>query len=214
MNYNIKVPRFGQSLVEFTLVEIITAVNEHIKEGQEVVLLESDKSIHPVVAETQGVVHEIYKSVGERVIEGDLLLTLVRCERGDYENCDGRPKSESILRAESLVLREMRLEDIENCRKIWTEHQRLATGRRVPSTCEKVDFKNWLLANEHQPSIVCENVDQKVCGWGVIHRFEGSPLTRGQTGVVSVYVEDPESKASPAVLIMRHLLRSAMESRM
>jgi acetyl-CoA carboxylase biotin carboxyl carrier protein len=57
--------------------KILVQVNDQIKEGQDVVILESMKMEIPIVAETKGIVKSIKINEGDFVNDGDELIELI-----------------------------------------------------------------------------------------------------------------------------------------
>jgi acetyl-CoA carboxylase biotin carboxyl carrier protein len=57
--------------------KILVQVNDQIKEGQDVVILESMKMEIPIVAEKKGIVKSIKINEGDFVNDGDELIELI-----------------------------------------------------------------------------------------------------------------------------------------
>lgn len=57
--------------------KILVQVNDQIKEGQDVVILESMKMEIPIVAEKEGIVKSVKITEGDFVNDGDELMELI-----------------------------------------------------------------------------------------------------------------------------------------
>ena len=71
----IKVPDIGDfEAVE--IIEVLVAVGDSVEENQDILTLESDKAAMEIPSSHKGVVKNIKVSVGEKIAQGDLILTL------------------------------------------------------------------------------------------------------------------------------------------
>ena len=59
-----------------TLINVLVQVGDDVKEGQDIVVLESMKMEVPLQAEADGKVVEIKGAIGDFVNEGDVILVL------------------------------------------------------------------------------------------------------------------------------------------
>lgn len=59
-----------------TILSVAVSENEEVREGQDVVILESMKMEVPVAAESSGRVKKVHVEPGDFVNEGDLLIDL------------------------------------------------------------------------------------------------------------------------------------------
>ena len=59
-----------------TVWKVLVKVGDQVKEGQELIILESMKMEIPIEVETSGVVSEIKINEGDFVTEGDVLITI------------------------------------------------------------------------------------------------------------------------------------------
>ena len=64
------------STIGGTLIRILVVPGQHIPAGAELALIESMKMEIPLVAESAGVVKEIFFAAGEFVQEGDVVMVL------------------------------------------------------------------------------------------------------------------------------------------
>jgi len=76
MTIEIKVPELGESVVDATVVRWFKSVGDHIKVGEALVELETEKANFEVAAERQGVLASIVKVDGEDVLVGEVLGAL------------------------------------------------------------------------------------------------------------------------------------------
>ena len=71
----IKVPDIGDfEAVE--IIEVLVAVGDSVEENQDILTLESDKAAMEIPSSHKGVVKNIKVTVGEKIAQGDLILTL------------------------------------------------------------------------------------------------------------------------------------------
>jgi biotin carboxyl carrier protein len=68
--YELKSPLPG------AILEINVSVGETVKEGQVVLVLEAMKMENNIQAERGGIVEKIYRTKGDAVLEGDVILTI------------------------------------------------------------------------------------------------------------------------------------------
>ena len=78
------------------MIAIARGVDEPVRPGEALVILEAMKMEHEIVAETGGVVRQIHVEVGETVDEGQLLAVV---EPGASAPQDGAPADEPIRRS-------------------------------------------------------------------------------------------------------------------
>lgn len=91
MNYEIKVPEMGESVIEATVVNWLKKPGERIAVGDPVVELETDKVTLEVNAQQAGVLQSILHPAGENVAVGDVLGVLA----GEGEAAEGAPSPAS-----------------------------------------------------------------------------------------------------------------------
>ena len=71
----IKVPDIGDfEAVE--IIEVLVTVGDTVEENQDILTLESDKAAMEIPSSHKGVVKNIKVTVGEKIAQGDLILTL------------------------------------------------------------------------------------------------------------------------------------------
>ena len=77
----IKVPDIGDfEAVE--IIEVLVAVGDSVEENQDILTLESDKAAMEIPSSHKGVVKNIKVTVGEKIAQGDLILTLEVADTG------------------------------------------------------------------------------------------------------------------------------------
>ncbi len=89
MDYEIKVPEMGESVIEATVVNWLKKPGERIAVGDPVVELETDKVTLEVNAQQAGVLQSILHPAGENVAVGDVLGLMA----GEGEPAAGAPPS-------------------------------------------------------------------------------------------------------------------------
>jgi len=77
-----------------TIIEILVAPGDRIEPEQSLLSLESDKATMEVPAPRGGVVKELKVAVGDKVSQGDLLLTLEAAEEGGAPGSVAAPESQ------------------------------------------------------------------------------------------------------------------------
>ena len=76
MPTQIVVPNMGESVVEATVASWLKKAGDRVSAGEEIVELETDKVNQAIQAETDGILTEILKNVGDTVAVGDVLAVL------------------------------------------------------------------------------------------------------------------------------------------
>ena len=74
MDIEIKMPDIGVDTVE--VVEVLVKVNEKIKVEQGIVVVEGDKSSIEIPSPKEGIVKNIYVSIGDKVNSFDVIMTI------------------------------------------------------------------------------------------------------------------------------------------
>ncbi len=87
------------------VIAVASAPGEHVRAGTALVVLESMKMEHEVVADASGVVGRVEVSVGDAVEEGQVLMILARGEGGEAGEHDAESDAEADLDAEREDLR-------------------------------------------------------------------------------------------------------------
>lgn len=64
------------SVMTGTVWKVLVSVGDHVKDGQDILILESMKMEIPLAAEKSGTVTEIKVSEGEFVNEGDVVIEI------------------------------------------------------------------------------------------------------------------------------------------
>ena len=118
----IKVPDIGDfEAVE--IIEVLVAVGDSVEENQDILTLESDKAAMEIPSSHKGVVKDIKVSVGEKIAQGGLILTLevadtvskvietvkedVKSDKKSNKDASKIPKEVSVIadmHAETVVL--------------------------------------------------------------------------------------------------------------
>ncbi|HVL95913.1 MAG TPA: 2-oxo acid dehydrogenase subunit E2 [Solirubrobacteraceae bacterium] len=103
----VTVPDIGD-FSDVPVIEVLVEVGQEIAAEDPLVALESDKATMEVPAPFGGVVEEIKVSVGDKVSQGDLLLTLAEEGDGDDQEEDGgdeeaRPEADADAEEEPAV---------------------------------------------------------------------------------------------------------------
>jgi 2-oxoglutarate dehydrogenase E2 component (dihydrolipoamide succinyltransferase) len=92
MSVEIRVPRLAESISEATLVEWLRPDGSPVKTDEPVATLETDKAAVEIVADGPGVLRHGRK-VGETVVVGDVLGTIVEAAAGDEKGAADAGKS-------------------------------------------------------------------------------------------------------------------------
>jgi pyruvate dehydrogenase E2 component (dihydrolipoamide acetyltransferase) len=88
MPVELKLPDLGEGIHEGEIVEVLVAVGDRVKDGQPVLVVETDKATAEVPAPVDGVVHEIRVKAGDVVKVGQVLMTFTaegERQRGEAE---------------------------------------------------------------------------------------------------------------------------------
>lgn len=203
------IPRLGQALASFTVVESCVSVGDRVSRDAELILLESEKSVHPLCAPRDGYVVDILVARGDRVSAGEVAIVL-----GDGLSSQKQKKRDSSGNAWWQV-RPMLAGDFESCWSVWWEHQQLAIDEK-PVSAERVRPKfDAMLTSLHPPfgAFVAEH-EGKIEGWAMIAPFESHPIMAVKSGVISLYVSNPSSQSTPGPLLLRVLIEHAKGAEM
>jgi len=76
-----KLPDLGEGIHEGEIVEVLVAVGDRVREGQTVLVVETDKATTEIPSPVTGTVHEIRVKPGDTVQVGSVLITFL--EEGD-----------------------------------------------------------------------------------------------------------------------------------
>lgn len=90
----VKVPDIGDfDAVE--IIEVLVSEGEEISDNQDIITLESDKAAMEIPSTVSGKVAELKVSVGDKVKEGDVILTVEAAEASEPEKTEPAPAEES-----------------------------------------------------------------------------------------------------------------------
>jgi len=73
MRKEIKMPKLGQTVDEYTVTAIHKNEGEEIEMGDVVIEVETDKSVMPVESYTDGVLVEMLVKTGDMIKDGDVI---------------------------------------------------------------------------------------------------------------------------------------------
>jgi dihydrolipoamide dehydrogenase len=98
----VKVPDIGDfDAVE--IIEVLVSEGEEISENQDIITLESDKAAMEIPSTVSGKVANLKVSVGDKVSEGDVILTVevAESEQSDEEPAEAKQESKTETKTES-----------------------------------------------------------------------------------------------------------------
>ncbi len=98
----VKVPDIGDfDAVE--IIEVLVSEGEEISENQDIITLESDKAAMEIPSTVSGKVANLKVSVGDKVSEGDVILTVevAESEQSDEEPAEAKQESKTQTKTES-----------------------------------------------------------------------------------------------------------------
>lgn len=98
----VKVPDIGDfDAVE--IIEVLVSEGEEISENQDIITLESDKAAMEIPSTVSGKVANLKVSVGDKVSEGDVILTVevAESEQSDEEPAESKQESKTDTKTES-----------------------------------------------------------------------------------------------------------------
>lgn len=103
----IKMPEAGFSITEGTVIEWYKEVGDSIKEGENVVCVETDKLTVDIPAERSGVLNEVKYGAGEVVAVGEVMGIMLEGEEKPSEaGYEALPKAEAEITGESVQVKE------------------------------------------------------------------------------------------------------------
>jgi len=73
MRKEIKMPKLGQTVDEYTVTAVLKNEGEEIEMGDVVIEVETDKSVMPVESYTDGVLVEMLVKTGDLIKDGDVI---------------------------------------------------------------------------------------------------------------------------------------------
>lgn len=79
MSQELRIPDLGD-VTDVSVIEILVSVGDNLREGDSILVLESDKATMDVPADVGGIVETLEVSVGDKVSAGDLIATLAVSE--------------------------------------------------------------------------------------------------------------------------------------
>src|SRR5690554_6642099 len=89
----IKVPQFGESIIEGTISQWLKKQGERVTTGEVIVEIETDKVNAEVAAEKSGILSKISKQAGEIVQVGEVIALL---EQQDEINNESQSGNETV----------------------------------------------------------------------------------------------------------------------
>ena len=98
----IKVPNIGD-FKDVEVIEVLVAEGQSIKKNDALVTIESDKSSVEIPSDIEGKIKSLKLKVGDRVSEGDLILTLEHVSEVKLEENKEKPKIEKDLKKIELI---------------------------------------------------------------------------------------------------------------
>jgi pyruvate/2-oxoglutarate dehydrogenase complex dihydrolipoamide acyltransferase (E2) component len=126
----IKMPEAGFSITEGTVIEWYKEVGDSIKEGENVVCVETDKLAVDIPAERSGVLNEVKYRAGEVVAVGEVMGIMLEGEEKPPEAGDeALPKAEAEITGESVQVKEKAR--IEEGRKISPAAKAVARSKGI-----------------------------------------------------------------------------------
>ena len=98
----IKVPNIGD-FKDVEVIEVLVAEGQSIKKNDALVTIESDKSSVEIPSDIEGKIKSLKLKVGDRVSEGDTILTLERVSEVKLQEDKEKPKIEKDLKKIELI---------------------------------------------------------------------------------------------------------------
>lgn len=104
------VPDIGADEAE--IIEVMVSVGESIEEGDSIVVAESDKASVEVPAEFSGVIETLHVSSGDKVSQGDQLVTITRSVSESSSQAQSEPESSAPTETKAEQVKPPILEDV------------------------------------------------------------------------------------------------------
>lgn len=215
----VSVPGHGYSLTEFTILSL-PDLGQSFVTGDSLISLESDKSVHDVHAQFDCVVIDVHAKIGQVLSVGSPIVSIELL---------AIPESSSVLEANSELLPpstdtssatsekswsvvQADMTMIDQMWNIWFGNQGIASRSSSLQATPKLreEFSQMIHKGLHAPfAAYCAILGGKVDGWVACFPMKNNPISRGKVAEVSLYVQDPNSTATPAILLMNQIINHA-----
>ncbi len=209
MNVKIGVilPGLGQGLTDAVVIEVHVKSGQRIDPGSPLITYETDKAVHTLEADCEGMIVSSYVELGQRIRTNELLFEVAQ-DVDDWEHF-AIPR-ERLEFPEKFIVRQSTPDDYSQMWSIWRSRQ-LETSAQLAEQ-ETEDFKaTFFQALDVQPPfgswVASDSVSQHpINGWVSILPFRNNPAVRMRHGEVSLYVADADSENGPAVLMLNYVV--------
>lgn len=174
----IKMPEAGFSITEGTVIEWYKEVGDSIKEGENVVCVETDKLAVDIPAERSGVLNEVKYRAGEVVTVGEVMGIMLEGEEKPPEAGDeALPKAEAEITGESVQVKEKaRME----------EGRKISPAAKAVARSKGIDLSQIVTGSGPHGRIVKQDVIDFITRYDVERKETlAAPAATSKTSVMS-----------------------------
>jgi pyruvate/2-oxoglutarate dehydrogenase complex dihydrolipoamide acyltransferase (E2) component len=174
----IKMPEAGFSITEGTVIEWYKEVGDSIKEGENVVCVETDKLAVDIPAERSGVLNEVKYRAGEVVAVGEVMGIMLEGEEKPPEAGDeALPKAEAEITGESVQVKEKaRME----------EGRKISPAAKAVARSKGIDLSQIVTGSGPHGRIVKQDVIDFITRYDVERKETlAAPAATSKTSVMS-----------------------------